>query len=120
MDGNLRMCCDLAAWPARRLEKMGLCYWAGQPTSMAFFRLLSSPVGAGPGKLLVHVFLGSGRMEFLGKAQNGLDAARAGDKPGLSEMRKGKSQEKDGSPYSWLKERNMKHYLINSEQRGFF
>jgi hypothetical protein len=68
MDGNLRMCCDLAAWPARRLEKMGLCYWAGQPTSMAFFRLLSSPVGVGPGKLLVYVFMDSGRMEFLDKA----------------------------------------------------
>ena len=102
------------------MAQMGICYRACQPTRMAFFRLLSSPVGAGPGKLLVHVFLGSGRMEFLGKAQNGLDAARAGDKPGLSEMRKGKSQEKDGSPYSWLKERSMKHYLTNSEQLGFF
>jgi hypothetical protein len=46
--------------------------------------------------------------------------SRPCDKPGLSKMRKGKSQEKDGSPYSWLKERSMKHYLTNSEQLGFF
>jgi hypothetical protein len=72
MDGNLRMCCHLAAWPSRRLEKMGLCYWARQPTRMALFRLLSSPVGPGPDKLLVHVFLDSGRVEFLDKAENGV------------------------------------------------
>ena len=77
MDGNLRMCCDLAAWPARRLEKMGLRYWSGQSTRMAFFRILSSPVGAGPDKLLVHVFLGSGRMEFLGEAGNGMNATQS-------------------------------------------
>ena len=72
MDGNLWMCSDLATWPARRLEKMGLCYWARQPTRMAFLRLLSSPVGTDPDKLLVHIFLGSGRMEFLGEAETGV------------------------------------------------
>jgi hypothetical protein len=30
-------------------------------------------VGTGPDKSLVHVFLGSGRMEFLDKAENGVD-----------------------------------------------
>jgi hypothetical protein len=44
---------------------------------MAFLRLLSSPVGAGPGKLLVHVFLDSGCMEFLDKAENGVKATQS-------------------------------------------
>jgi hypothetical protein len=44
---------------------------------MAFLRLLSSPVGTGPDKLLVHVFLDSGRMEFLDKAENGVKATQS-------------------------------------------
>jgi hypothetical protein len=72
MDGKLGMCLDPAAWPARRLEKMGLRYRSAQSTCMAFLRLLSSLVETGPDKLLVHVFPGSGRMEFLGKARSGL------------------------------------------------
>ena len=39
--------------------------------------------GAGPDKLLVHVFLGSGRMEFLDKGENGVKAPIY-DEPGLS------------------------------------
>jgi hypothetical protein len=44
---------------------------------MAFLRLLSSPVGTGPDKLLVHVFLGSRRMEFLDKAEDGVKATQS-------------------------------------------
>ena len=68
MDGNLQLRLDLAAWPTRRLEKMGLCCRTGQSTRMVFLRLLSSPVGFGPDKLLVYVFLGAGSVEFLDEA----------------------------------------------------
>jgi len=67
MDGNLRMQRDLATWPARRLEKMGLCCRAARPTRLAFFRLLSSPVGISAGELLVHLLMDSGSVEFLDK-----------------------------------------------------
>jgi hypothetical protein len=72
MNGNIWMRRDLAAWPARRLATMGLCCRAGQLTCLAFLGLPSSPVGVDPGKLLVHVLLGSRRLEFLDKAQNGV------------------------------------------------
>ena len=89
MDGHLRMCRNLAAWPAGRLEKMGLCYRSRQSTGLALFRLLSSSVGLGPDKLLVHVFLGSGDTEFLGEAENGVKANEPGDELG----EKGESME---------------------------
>ncbi len=70
MDGNIRLRRDLAAWPARRPEKTGLCRRADQSIGLAFLRPPSSPVGADPDKLLVHVFLDSRRVEFLDNAQN--------------------------------------------------
>lgn len=47
---------------------------ARQSTRMAFLRLLSSTVGLGVDQLLVHVFMGSRRVEFLGEAQSRLKA----------------------------------------------
>ena len=77
MDGNIWMRRDLAAWPARRLAAMGLCCRANQSTGVAFFGLLPSSVGADPRKLLVHVFLGSRRLEFLDKTDVGVKISSA-------------------------------------------
>jgi hypothetical protein len=65
------------------MAQMGVRYWASQSTRLALLRLLSSTVGLGPDKLLVHVFLGVRRVEFLDKAQSGLKAPIQ-DEPGLS------------------------------------
>jgi hypothetical protein len=73
MDGNLWVCRDLAARPAPKLAKMGLYCRAGQSTDVAFLRVLSSPMEAAPRKLLVCVFLGPGRVEFLDKAESGVE-----------------------------------------------
>ncbi len=71
VDGHLRMCRNLAAWPARRMAQMGISHRARQSTRLAFLRLLSSPVGLGPDKLLVYVFVDSGGVEFLDKTRSG-------------------------------------------------
>jgi len=72
MDGNLRMCRDLVAWPARRMAQVGLCYRTGQPTRMAFLRLLSSPVGTVLISCWYTYSCDSGRAEFPDKARSGL------------------------------------------------
>jgi len=77
MDGNIWLRRNLVSWLLRRLATMGLCCWANQSTGVAFFRVLPSPVGADPGKLLVHVFLGSRRVELLDKVQDGVKAKLA-------------------------------------------
>jgi len=56
---------DLASWPAGRMAQMGICYRTRQSTRLAFLRLLSSPVGLGSDKLLVHVSLDSGSVELF-------------------------------------------------------
>jgi hypothetical protein len=70
VDGSIRVRRDLAAWPAGGLAEMGICYWTHQSTCLAIFRLLSSPVGPGPGKLPIHLFMDSRGVEFLGEAEN--------------------------------------------------
>lgn len=61
------MCGDLAAWLAGRLATLGSHRWPRQSTRLALFGLLSPPGGPCADKPLVHLFLDSGRLEFLDK-----------------------------------------------------